>query len=347
MNGTEGPLVTVIAVCYNHSTFVEGALLAIANQTYDNIELIIMDDCSTDDSVEKIVSWLAERPKLAARFVAHESNIGLCATLNEALDYSSGKYIQIIACDDQMLPQKTALQVATLERAQNRTVAVCSNFISTDKEGNQLSIEFDDRFVFPSQGDVFTYILNGYQGYSRIVHSPTVMVRRDVLFEMNKYDPKIIQEDLDMWLKISLKYKFAYISIPLVKYRVLESSLSNSSALKPRLLADRVLVGAKFLRLNLSDKRRSEVLKHNKQVLYNIVNADNSRSKLEKLIVKAAVDNLEETDYKHVNRETDVKALTHVSVGRNLKPGKLYRIGIEVLIKISAKLKTCLLPQSW
>ncbi len=98
------PLVSVVIPCYNHENFVQDSIQSVIDQTYQNIELIIIDDGSKDGSVEKIQEMI---PACQERFVRfefrHRPNKGLSATLNEALEWCEGEYYSPIASDDIIL----------------------------------------------------------------------------------------------------------------------------------------------------------------------------------------------------------------------------------------------------
>ena len=107
------PSVTVFAICYNHARFVIECLESIRNQTFGTFQLIVTDDCSTDESQAKIEAWLAaHRPD--AIFIRHDRNVGLCATLNEALALATGDHISMIATDDLWEPNKIEVQLAAM-----------------------------------------------------------------------------------------------------------------------------------------------------------------------------------------------------------------------------------------
>ena len=103
------PLVSIVIPCYNHSQFVQETIQSIIDQDYENIELIIIDDGSKDNSVEVIQEMI---PACEERFVRFEfryrPNKGLCATLNEALEWCEGEYFSPLASDDIALPHKTS-----------------------------------------------------------------------------------------------------------------------------------------------------------------------------------------------------------------------------------------------
>ena len=113
-------MVSVVIPCYNHENFVQDSIQSVIDQTYQNIELIIIDDGSKDGSVEKIQEMI---PACQERFIRfefrHRLNKGLSATLNEALEWCQGIYYSAIASDDMMLPEKTKLQVEFLKENKN------------------------------------------------------------------------------------------------------------------------------------------------------------------------------------------------------------------------------------
>src|SRR5580704_6317104 len=99
------PLVSVIALNHNQGKFLEETLDSVRNQTYKNIELIICDDCSTDDSTRKINKWI-EQNNYKAKLIFNEQNLGVVKSSNRAIKQANGYYACFIACDDIMLPDK-------------------------------------------------------------------------------------------------------------------------------------------------------------------------------------------------------------------------------------------------
>ena len=128
------PLVSVIAVSYNHEKYLGATLESICNQTLQDFELIYCDDASKDRSVEGATEWL-DRHHPDAQRIIHAENRGFCRTLNEALDLCSGKYLQIIACDDILMPEKFQRQVAMLDDADERVAVVMSDMAVIDTDG--------------------------------------------------------------------------------------------------------------------------------------------------------------------------------------------------------------------
>ena len=131
------PLVSVVIPCYNHEKFVQDCIQSVINQTYENIELIIIDDGSKDGSVEKIQEMI---PICKQRFIRFEfryrPNKGLSATLNEALEWCHGKYFSAIASDDMLLAEKLMVQVPILE-ADDACKGVFGNMILINDQNEE------------------------------------------------------------------------------------------------------------------------------------------------------------------------------------------------------------------
>ncbi|HFF5453735.1 TPA: glycosyltransferase family 2 protein, partial [Acinetobacter baumannii] len=117
------PLVSIVIPCYNHANFVQDCIQSVIAQTYQNIELIIIDDGSKDGSVEKIQEFIGECEKRFVRFeFRNRPNKGLSATLNEALEWCQGEYFSAIASDDMMLNDKIEIQIDFLKNSIDSTI---------------------------------------------------------------------------------------------------------------------------------------------------------------------------------------------------------------------------------
>src|SRR5690606_10506533 len=95
--------------------FILETLDSIAEQTYKNIEVIIHDDASTDDSVSVIEKWIQNQSLINATFIVANKNVGLCKSLNRILDKSKGKFISFIGSDDRYLEEFVSSRVRALQ----------------------------------------------------------------------------------------------------------------------------------------------------------------------------------------------------------------------------------------
>lgn len=111
------PLVSVSVASFNNAAYIRETLDSIRDLDYPNLELLVVDDASRDDSVAVIEGWLAEHPDFNARLLVHTTNKGLCAVCNAAVQGTSGEYFCLIGSDDIYLPGKLRVQVAQIGRA--------------------------------------------------------------------------------------------------------------------------------------------------------------------------------------------------------------------------------------
>ena len=219
---TNSPLVTAIAVCYNHSRFVVECLESIRNQTYRSIQLIIIDDCSTDNSVVLIRDWI-DRHKTECTFIAHRKNQGICKTLNEALRLANGKYISMIAADDVWMLDKIEHQVNQMEEQSEDMGVLYSDAFQIDESGALLPgmfIETHRKLTKLPQGEIFATLLEG-----NFIPAMTTLIRRSCYDRVGYYDEKLSYEDWDMWLRVAQQYKFVPSDKVSAKYRVVPTSL--------------------------------------------------------------------------------------------------------------------------
>ena len=219
------PLVIAFVGCYNHSRFVEQCLDSVKHQTYPNVQVIIFDDCSKDNSVAVIDTWL-KKHRLDWQFIPHKRNIGICASLNEVLRLARGKYISMVAADDVWLPDKTARQVEIMERLPEDVGVVYSDAFQIDENGAtlpQMFVEAHREFVVPPEGFLFDVLLEG-----NFIPAMTTLIRRECFTKVGTYDEDLCFEDWDMWMRISRTFRFVYDTIPAAKYRIVLSSASRA-----------------------------------------------------------------------------------------------------------------------
>lgn len=213
------PLVSVVIACYNHANFVQSCIQSVIDQTYQNIELIIIDDGSKDNSVEKIQEMVVDCKNRFVNFeFRYRPNKGLTATLNEALEWCSGEYYCPFASDDIMIKNKISLQVKYMLK--NKTCAgVFGGYQIINEEGviKNLRRKSSNKYSFI---DVFFH--------NHELPAPTQLLRMDIIKGIGGYVSDILIEDWYMWLKITeLGYTLEYLNIELVQYRRHDNNVSN------------------------------------------------------------------------------------------------------------------------
>jgi glycosyltransferase involved in cell wall biosynthesis len=220
------PLVSVYALCYNHEKFIEFALNSIKSQTYPNIQLIIMDDFSSDHSVDIIKKWI-EINEFNCTFIKHSNNLGVCKTLNEALSYCEGDYYMGLSCDDFIFPDKIEKQVHVLRNTSDEVAMVFSDVEYFDENNNDLYglyIQHHRQFLKIPSGWIFDDLIA-----VNFIPAFSVLIKRKVFEIVGTYDESLDYEDTDMWIRIAKKFEIIFVDIIAGKYRVHSNNMTKST----------------------------------------------------------------------------------------------------------------------
>jgi len=205
------PLVTVGIPLYNHEAYIRQCVESVLDQTYQNLEVIVIDDGSKDNSFQVLEALAKERsdPRLK---ISSRPNKGMCNTLNEIVEKSQGEYFSATASDDFWELNKIAEQVAFLEKFSDYGL-VHSNAKKIDSEGEYLKlIDYSGKV---NSGYVFEAIVLGHGG----INTPSNLFRMSVFDEVGCYDAQFSFEDTDFWLRLSKHFKVGYIKGSHAYYR--------------------------------------------------------------------------------------------------------------------------------
>ncbi|MBA5707239.1 glycosyltransferase [Pseudomonas fulva] len=204
-------LVTVIIASYNHGPYIEQSILSVLNQTYPHIELLVVDDGSTDDSVERI-----ERLQAQHGFDFRvQRNKGLTHTLNEAIARAKGSLIAPFGSDDIMMPDRIAIQVQYM--ADKPEVGICAGNIELIDSQGELFPEARQRREVPFRRLDFEDMFLERKPYPP---APTLLIRREALEKVSGFDPDIRLEDLLIELKVThAGYFIDGLSVVMARYR--------------------------------------------------------------------------------------------------------------------------------
>ena len=250
------PRVSVIMPCYNHQKYIDSAINSILDQSLDDFELIIVDDKSTDNSIDKIEHYRYIDKRIIS--ICHNINTGPSSCRNDGIHRSNGKYISFCDADDVWFKDKLRIQLACIED-RNDIHLIYSDSLIIDSYGNLTGKKFSDIYKSPiiPDGNIFHKLC-----LTNFINLSTVLLRKECI-EQTGYFHKDIKhgEDWLLWVNLAKYHKFHYLAMPLVKYRIHE----NSSNLKHRQLHnDRIktysIIHEKFPNLPISIK--SEILYH-------------------------------------------------------------------------------------
>lgn len=285
MNKIKNNLVSVLIPAYNHENYIQETIESIINQTYPNIELIILDDGSKDKTWEKITEL---KQKSENRFVKSyfetKQNEGTCITLNKLLKLSSGEFVYIIASDDLTKPQAIEKEVKFLQDNPDYALAVGDNeyvdsmgkqifrtqkaFTSNIKNAkyktvkeflsSKLKIDFlsDD---FGSYKTLYkeNYIPNGY------------LIRKNIFETIGNFTKNAPLEDFWLMLQISKYKKMKYIDEILFSYRIHDTNTIGNSTRMRELTTQTRNYEQKLLEKYLTNHKNDELLKiYNEGICY-------------------------------------------------------------------------------
>ena len=216
------PMLTVVMPVYNAALYLKEAVDSILNQTFKDFELLIINDGSTDYSLQIIKSYDDKR----IRLINNEVNCGIIKTRNKGLALSNGKYIAMMDADDVSLPTRFEKQVKYLEK--NADVAVLSTklVLISEKGEEQGYWPEDFRTTTASQ-------INNTLPVSNCIGQPTVMMRADIVKPIGYNNAFLHNEDWGLWLNIiSNGFVIAKLNEVLLKYRVHSSSTTVNANTK-------------------------------------------------------------------------------------------------------------------
>jgi len=220
------PRVSILALCFNHESFLEEALLSLESLTYPNLEILVADDASTDQSLEILKKWKARHPDWT--FVFNEQNKGNCKTFNDLLKRATGEFILDFATDDVMLPNGLEGWIRAFDTFPNTGFCYADALIfSTGSIQNKRHSSTIKDQNFP-EGKI---LLNLFS--PAFICPPAVLFRKSALLEIGGYDENLAYEDWDVWLRLSRNFSVSRYSQPVIRYRKHPDSLS-ASILKKR-----------------------------------------------------------------------------------------------------------------
>lgn len=234
------PLVTVIVPCYNHEKYVETCLDSIFRQTYQNIEVIVIDDCSADNSAEVIRNL---QQKYDFKFIEHEENWGLTKTLNDVIfNHANGKYIKCIASDDYITDDCVEVLTTEIEKLGEEYA-----FIYGKTQAFSIDAENKKHFLYIDGAE--SSHENLLFGLSGSIPAPSAMFMRDLFIECGGYKEDGYIEDLYLWLKLSIKYKFIFVDSVVSCYQVM-NNVNSMSKNYPKMCVALVNIRSEFVALS-------------------------------------------------------------------------------------------------
>jgi glycosyltransferase involved in cell wall biosynthesis len=247
------PKISVLMPVYNCELYIKEAIDSILNQTFDDFEFIIIDDCSTDNTIEIIKTYNDSRIQLIEKSI----NSGISNSLNLGINLSKGYYIARMDGDDISFLDRFAKQVAFMDS--NPNVILCGSSVSII--GSNLTINY------PEQHDM---IKVDFLRHNCIMH-PSVMLRKDLIVKFQIFYDVLKEpaEDYDLWIRLLSKGRLHNIQEDLLYYRFHSNQITNVNSKKQKdLTID--------LRLSLLNNLNCKIELHELEILKKIIQNNNS-----------------------------------------------------------------------
>lgn len=214
--------VSLVVASYNHAGFLERRMDSLVAQTYPDIEILVIDDCSPDNSVE-ILRRYEIHPKV--RLVIRESNGGWVTVSNQGVDLSSGEFVLFANCDDDCEPHMVERLVEAMQRNPSAGIAFCRSLM-VDEDDHVLGNDFAIREPAFRRRCVKDTLLSGAEASRFLLHSCIIpnlsaaLIRRECFSEVGYLSPDYrVCCDWDLFFRIASRYDIAYVAEPLNRFR--------------------------------------------------------------------------------------------------------------------------------
>lgn len=248
-------LVSVICLCYNHEHFLVEALDSVLHQTYPQVEILVVDDASTDNSRQLLQAYAAAHPQI--RLLLLEHNLGNCRAFNRGLALARGEFIIDFATDDVMLPGRVAAQVQAFSTLGPDYGVVYTDAELIDEHSRHLGYFYSRNAAGQLRpqvavGDVYARVLERF-----FISSPTLMIRRQVFEKLGGYDETLAYEDFDLMVRAARDFRFFFLDQPLTRRRLHPQQLSKKwYRVGDKQLQSTIRICEKALLLNRTEREK-------------------------------------------------------------------------------------------
>lgn len=216
-------VLSILIPSYNHSKFIVETLNGHVEKNPFDYEIIVIDDGSTDNSVEVIKSWMVSHPEVKSKLISRP-NKGITGTLNELIDLAQGKYIRIFGSDDISIPGANAMMVEYLETNQIDAVfGYCRVINEEGKEIAENSIIQLGQNPQDYSSDIKKSIITKWA-----IVGPSLMVKRDAFNTIGKFNEASLIEDWFLYMSLAAKTKLHFLQKEVAYYRHHQGNASRT-----------------------------------------------------------------------------------------------------------------------
>lgn len=241
------PLVSVLVPLYNHGRYIEQCLDSIRDEGWKNIELIVHDDCSPDNSWEILQSWIARNNDTFTNVITEKArqNRGVVGSLNRLIELATGDYFVCpLASDDALLPGSIQARVDAL-KSRPDWLAVFGDAEAIDDNGNLLH----SSYLFGHFHSNKAHLLNDKTRCMELlvrwsVPGPVILYRKEAFdpeIGIGKYNADLCIEDRDIYLRLLAQYQLGYVDQPMARYRLHANNTMRSPKIRIQSMLDRAM----------------------------------------------------------------------------------------------------------
>jgi glycosyltransferase involved in cell wall biosynthesis len=220
------PVVSVIIPSYNHQQYIREAVQSVLNQSFTDLEVVIVDDGSKDKTVAEIKKIKDPR----VRLFTFRQNKGACTAANFALSKARGKFIAMLSSDDVFESNKLAKQVEYL-RKHPQVGAVFSRATIINQQSQPFKKKHFYQTIFDQPNRTQTEWLRFFFYNANCLCHPSALIRRKVYTKIGEYDPRFAQlPDLHFWIRLVKKFPIHIMSDRLIRFRVHDTNVSGDTS---------------------------------------------------------------------------------------------------------------------
>ncbi len=227
--------VSIVVAVYNLERYVHDCLESVGNQDVDDLEIIIVDDASTDGSLAVIRRWVKSQDR-SVTVIAHERNEGALRTFNDGLRACTREYVSILDGDDLLGSGVLRTHCALLDEAAPQVAVVFGDVQFISEDGSPLRERYFDGMT-PYTGDILVPLIE----HGSVLAVIGTVVRRSVVHAVGGFDESLAYLDWPLWIRIAHAHEFGFSGIVAGQYRQHAASMSRTRAADLRLARMTVL----------------------------------------------------------------------------------------------------------
>lgn len=252
------PLVSITIITYNSANYVLEALESAKAQTYENIELIISDDCSTDGTLNLCRAWLSENADrfVRTKLIVSKENTGINSNMNRSVKEVRGEWIRAIAGDDALIKEAVEYAIDFVKYNSHIKIFTSNKAIYRNTFDDQNLVKITDESKVKNENNVCFYDLNSDGQYKSLlrrnkVNTVGIFVKKELIIHVGGYDERLKNlEDYPMVLKITKQGEKIYCMNKLtIKYRRHNMTVQTLKAKENEIFNKRYLIKREFEKL--------------------------------------------------------------------------------------------------